>query len=550
MKKIRCAIYTRKSSEEGLDMEFNSLDAQRDACEAYIKSQKHEGWVLIPTQYNDGGFSGGNMERPAFKELLEDIKAEKIDIVVVYKVDRLTRSLMDFSKIIEVFDAHGASFVSITQQFNTTTSMGRLTLNMLLSFAQFEREITSERLRDKNQATRQKGLYVGGRPSIGYKRDPNVGNIVIDEEQAWLVRLAFSKYLEFKSVNKLHRYIRDEVKYRSPKGNVYTKGALTHMLKRKIYIGKLEYNGKVYDGVHEPIIDEETYNKVQEQLAVNKQHELAYMKPAHTFSLLCGKLFDDKGNYMSPSSSTGTKNKKYKYYISQAIIQNREHESGSLDKISAPEADDAIRRVVLEYLRDVKNIQPLFEDSSIKMQKQILKSLSTLEIHDRAVRAVMQKVTVSRDYIELELNRKAIKRVIEILNFDEEFCVQVDNEDIVTIKKEIRIVPTPRRGGKKILFDGDEMYNLSLVQAITRGLYYYRLWEEGRLSEKEKQSSYVRRLMSLRFLPPQLVEDILNGKQDPLLTIEKLVDMAKIENIGRGVNRGANTRGVKGRGRW
>ena len=202
--------------------------------------------------------------------------------------------------------------------------------------------------------------------------------------------------------------------------------------------------------------------------------------------------------------------------------------------------------VVLEYLRDVKNIQPLFEDSSIKMQKQILKSLSTLEIHDRAVRAVMQKVTVSRDYIELELNRKAIKRVIEILNFDEEFCVQVDNEDIVTIKKEIRIVPAPRRGGKKILFDGDEMYNLSLVQAITRGLYYYRLWEEGRLTEKEKQSSYVRRLMSLRFLPPQLVEDILNGKQDPLLTIEKLVDMAKIENIGRG----ANTRGVKGRGRW
>ena len=157
----------------------------------------------------------------------------------------------------------------------------------------------------------------------------------------------------------------------------------------------------------------------------------------------------------------------------------------------------------------------------------------------------MQKVTVSRDYIELELNRKAIKRVIEILNFDEEFCVQVDNEDIVTIKKEIRIVPAPRRGGKKILFDGDEMYNLSLVQAITRGLYYYRLWEEGRLSEKEKQSSYVRRLMSLRFLPPQLVEDILNGKQDPLLTIEKLVDMAKIENIGRGVNRGG-----KGRGRW
>ena len=277
-------------------------------------------------------------------------------------------------------------------------------------------------------------------------------------------------------------------------------------------------------------------NKVQEQRALSNNYESEFMKPHHTFSLLGGKLFDDRGNYMSPSSSTGSKSKRYRYYISQAILQNKAHESGSLDKINSPEADDAIRRVVLEYMREPQNIQPLFEDNQLKIQRQILKSLPNLSIHDRAVRAVLQKVVVSMEWIELTLNKKAIKRVIEILNSDEDFYVNVNasEEDLITIKKDIRIVPAPRRTGKKIVFDGEDVYNLSLVQALTRGLYYYKLWEEGRLTPKEKQSSYVRRLMSLRFLPPKLVEDILNGKQDPMLTIEKLVDMAKIENIGRG----------------
>ena len=266
MKQVRCAVYTRKSSEEGLELDFNSLDAQREACEAYIKSQKHEGWTLVTKQYNDGGFSGGTMERPAFKELLEDIKQNKIDIVVVYKVDRLTRSLMDFAKIIEIFDAHQASFVSITQQFNTTTSMGRLTLNMLLSFAQFEREFTSERLRDKFEASRKKGLFVHGKAPIGYTK---VGSTLVENpEQSGFVRLIFDKYLELGSIKNLHDYlIENDIKTES--GKNFRKGHLNHLLKNKVYIGEIVHKDKVYEGLHEGIIDEDVFEKVQKMFKEN-----------------------------------------------------------------------------------------------------------------------------------------------------------------------------------------------------------------------------------------------------------------------------------------
>ena len=220
-KKIRCAIYTRKSSEEGLEQDFNSLDAQREACEAYIKSQMHEGWTLITKEYNDGGYSGGTMNRPAFQELLMDIEEDKIDIVVVYKVDRLTRSLMDFSKIIDIFDKHGTSFVSITQHFNTTTSMGRLTLNILLSFAQFEREVTGERIRDKIVASKKKGMWMSGRPPIGYKKEDK--KLVVEENDVPKVRMIFDKYLELKSVPKLMEWLRKEnIRTKSDKN--FTKG--------------------------------------------------------------------------------------------------------------------------------------------------------------------------------------------------------------------------------------------------------------------------------------------------------------------------------------
>ena len=235
-KKIRCAIYTRKSTEEGLEQDFNSLDAQREACEAYIKSQMHEGWLLIKKEYNDGGYSGGTMNRPAFQELLLDIEENKIDIVVVYKVDRLTRSLMDFSKIIDIFDKHGTSFVSITQQFNTTTSMGRLTLNILLSFAQFEREVTGERIRDKIAASKKKGMWMSGCPPLGYKKENK--KLVVEEKEAQKVKLIFDKYLDLQSVPKLMEYLKTEnIKTRSDKE--FFKGELYHMLSNKVYIGKI-----------------------------------------------------------------------------------------------------------------------------------------------------------------------------------------------------------------------------------------------------------------------------------------------------------------------
>lgn len=525
MKKIRCAIYTRKSSEEGLDMEFNSFDAQREAAEAYIKSQRHEGWELIPKQYNDGGFSGGNMERPAFKELLQDIKADKIDIVVVYKVDRLTRSLMDFAKIIEVFDAHNASFVSITQQFNTTTSMGRLTLNMLLSFAQFEREITSERLRDKFEATRQKGMYVGGNPAVGYKREGDY--IVFDPEQVDKIRQFFYKYLEFRSINKLHSYLKENEIY-TKTGKVFSKGNLYNLLKNKIYIGKIVHNNKVYDGIHEPLIDIEIFNKVQEQLAINTK-EREFEKNTHSHALLRSKLFDDNGNYMSPSYSN-SKTRRYRYYLSQALIQNNPEKAGTINKVSAGEIENVVRKTMKEFLCDKQKILSLIAGMRLKEQKKVLEALENIDFNDRFIRICLQKVILYENKVEIFVNLKAVVKILGIIVFEEPFIVDVDEESIECITLDARIVAAPRRCNKLLIGD-ESIYNVTLIQALTKGLYYHKLWEEKKLTRAQKQNSYVRRLMSLRYLPPKLIEDILNGKQSPSLTIEQSIDMAKYRNL-------------------
>jgi len=313
-KEIRCAIYTRKSSEEGLEQDFNSLDAQREAGEAYIKSQMHEGWILVPKEYNDGGFSGGTIERPAFKKLLSDIENDEIDIVVVYKVDRLTRSLMDFSKIVELFDKHETSFVSITQQFNTTTSMGRLTLNILLSFAQFEREVTGERIRDKFAASRQKGLWLTGAPPYGYKKDEH--HILLKEEPyAQNLKTIFEAYLNLGTVNKLRDYL-IENKIFSKNNKKFSSGNLYTILSNKVYLGKIVHKDKVFDGLHEAIITEETFTAVQNLLksnAVIRKHATN----AKEGSLLTGLLFDDKGNRMIPSHSNKS-GKRYRYYVSQS----------------------------------------------------------------------------------------------------------------------------------------------------------------------------------------------------------------------------------------
>src|SRR6201982_3984184 len=273
---IRCAIYTRKSSEEGLEQEFNSLQAQREACEAFITSQRHEGWVCLRAGYDAGGFSGATMDRPALQRLLADIAAGRVDIVVVYKIDRLTRSLTDFAKIVEILDARGASFVSVTQQFNTTTSMGRLTLNILLSFAQFEREVIGERIRDKIAASKRKGMWMGGIPPLGYRAQD--GKLLVIESEAEIVRSIFRRYAALGSV----RLLKEELEARGIKskswttisgrrvgGNPFSRGALYLMLQNRLYRGEIVHKGQSYPGEHTPIIDRPSWDAVQAQLAVN-----------------------------------------------------------------------------------------------------------------------------------------------------------------------------------------------------------------------------------------------------------------------------------------
>ena len=274
--RVRCAIYTRKSSEEGLEQEFNSLDAQREACEVYVRSQRHEGWSVLPQPYDDPGFSGGSMERPALKRLLADIVARRIDVVVVYKVDRLTRSFADFAKIVEVFDANAVSFVSITQAFNTTTSMGRLTLNVLLSFAQFEREVTGERIRDKIAASKKKGLWMGGQPALGY--DVKDRKLIMNEVEAETVRMIFRRYLELGSVRELKASLDAEgvvSKRRTAAdgsaygGHAFSRGALYQMLQNRVYCGEIVHKGASYPGEHPAIVDEDLWLKVQHKLKDN-----------------------------------------------------------------------------------------------------------------------------------------------------------------------------------------------------------------------------------------------------------------------------------------
>src|SRR3954451_610229 len=349
-KLLRCAIYTRKSTEHGLEQEFNSLDAQRDACEAYVKSQALQGWRALPQHYDDPAYSGGNLQRPALKKLLADIVSGRIDVVVVYKIDRLTRSLADFAKLVEAFDAKSISFVAVTQQFNTTTSMGRLTLNVLLSFAQFERELSSERVRDKIAASRRKGKWTGGTVPLGYEsRDKK---LVIEKAEAETVRIIFRRYLELGSFSKLVADLdgrgivtkRRNTKVPKYNGGIsFTYGPLAYFLKNRVYVGEVHHGGKWFQGEHEAIIDRQTFDSVQQLLKSNATERKA--KRSESGALLQGKLFDDKGYRMSPSFSTKN-GVRYRFYVSSALLRGRKIAAGSLTRVSAKTLEDVIVRAL------------------------------------------------------------------------------------------------------------------------------------------------------------------------------------------------------------
>src|SRR5271163_1316826 len=346
----RCAIYTRKSSEEGLEQDFNSLHAQREACEAFIKSQTSEGWKLIKTAYADGGLSGGTMERPALRRLLADIGDGLIDTVVVYKVDRLTRSLADFAKMVELFDAHRVSFVAVTQQFNTTTSMGRLTLNVLLSFAQFEREVTGERIRDKIAASKRKGIWMGGVVPLGYRVENRPLHVV--EEHAAFVRDLYRGYLEIGSVVRLKAILdhedarlplRTDGKGKTIGGGLISRGHLYKILSNPLYLGRLTHKGQAHDGLHDPVVDQETWDRVQLLLAEHAQRRAGSRQDSD--ALLAGKLFDNRGNRMSPSHAAKG-GRRWRYYVSQAVLQGRNHEAGSVARVPALEIERRVAEAV------------------------------------------------------------------------------------------------------------------------------------------------------------------------------------------------------------
>jgi site-specific DNA recombinase len=420
-RRLRCAIYTRKSSEEGLDMEFNSLDAQREACEAYIASQKSEGWVATRERYDDGGFSGGTLDRPGLKQLLADTDDGLIDVVVVYKIDRLSRSLMDFSKLVEVFDRNGVTFVSVTQSFNTTTSMGRLTLNILLSFAQFEREVIGERIRDKVAASRKRGIWMGGYVPLGY--DVQDRKLVVNDTEAASVRRIFERFVQLGSATVLARDLRREG-FRNKQGTLIDKGYLYRLLNNRVYRGEALHKGKAYPGEHDAIIDADLWERVHAILQESPRKR-ANNSRAQTPALLKGLIFSDTGAAMTPTS-TKKGGKLYRYYVSMDVIRNRETgEENAPLRLAAGMVEDAVVTEVRRILQTPEVVTQVLaalkregggasEADAIAALHEFNALWSQLFPAEQAriIQLLVRRVTVTSAGLEVDIRREGIAGVI------------------------------------------------------------------------------------------------------------------------------------------
>jgi site-specific DNA recombinase len=548
---VRCAIYTRKSSEEGLEQEFNSLQAQREACEAFITSQRHEGRVCLPKVYDDGGFSGATIDRPALQQLLADLTAGRVDIVVVYKIDRLTRSLADFAKIVEILDARGASFVSVTQQFNTTTSMGRLTLNVLLSFAQFEREVIGERIRDKIAASKKKGMWMGGVPPLGY-RARNRKLVVIDSE-AEIVRLIFRRYAELGSV----RLLKDELEARNIQsklrtsasgrisgGKPFARGALYLMLRNRIYQGEITHNEESYAGEHEPIIDQPLWDAVQAQLASNTAQRTDGGKTRQP-SLLAGMLFDGAGNRMTPSHAVN-KGRRYRYYVSRSLItKDRTADAGGL-RVPAAELEQLVTSRVRQWLLDPGSIYKAtsarFPDPST--QRRLIARAAAIgkcwpEFPVARTRAVLialiERIEVSVDQIEIRLRPRQLNALLDVAATPIQGVI--DDETLI-LSVPVRV----RRAGREIrmLIDGIDAFvaakpDVRLIKLLVRARRFNATLigsddvPFAALAEREGVSpSYFTRLVRLSYLAPDITRAILDGRQPRDLTAEKLLEHSRL----------------------
>jgi DNA invertase Pin-like site-specific DNA recombinase len=555
---IRCAIYTRKSSEEGLEQDFNSLDAQREACEAFILSQKHAGWLALPDMYDDGGISGATMERPALKRLLSDIKAGRIDTVMVYKIDRLTRSLGDFAKIVEVFDTGGVSFVSVTQQFNTTTSMGRLTLNMLLSFAQFEREVTGERIRDKIAASKRKGMWMGGLPPLGYDVDDK--KLVVNEAEAETVRSIYRRYAELGSVRTLKEELdRDGIvskrridKYgRQIGGKPLARGALYLMLQNRIYRGEIVHKQTSYPGQHAAIIDETLWSTVQKRLADNRVDRQTGARASEP-SLLAGLIYDDVGERMTPTHAN-KKGRRYRYYVSQSLIKRgRPKGSDAGRRVPAGDVEQLAADRITGFLRDeaavFDAIEPFVQDvnerrSIVKQAAELAGRWRDLEPPEKRwiLQSLVARIEVERERVKIQVRPGRTPEVVdpdgELMRIDQ---AAADVEPTLDL-----VVPARfKRVGKetKLLIDGtgagpQGRPDRSMLRLLAQAHRYRAMMLEAQgrtmfdlAREAGVGRPYFCRIVKFGFLAPDVVKAMLRNRHPPELTAKRLSLHTKLPN--------------------
>jgi DNA invertase Pin-like site-specific DNA recombinase len=547
---MRCAIYTRKSSEEGLEQEFNSLHAQREACEAFITSQRHEGWSCLPAAYDDGGRSAGNLDRPALQALLAAVREGKVDVVVVYKIDRLTRSLADFAKIVEIFDAKGVSFVSVTQQFNTTTSMGRLTLNVLLSFAQFEREVTGERIRDKIAASKKKGMWMGGVPPLGYTtRDRK---LIVVESEAESVRHIFRRYVALGSV----RLLQHELASGGITGKSWTsaagrhwggkpigRGALYLILQNRIYRGEIAHKGENYPGEHAAIIDPALWDTAQARLVENTA-ERRIGRGVGSLNLLAGLLFDGESQRMTPTHAVKG-GRRYRYYVSRPLIIHARADAGEGLRVPAAEIEQIVANRIRRLLVEPANLFEIIKAQTGEQrsaQRLIVRAgehatnwpaMSALQ--QRVILlGLLQRVDLSPDKVVIHLRRR---RLIEFLD-DRLGAADLDRvgDEPTTV---LSCLVQLRRAGQEVrmAIDHTDPFapsvkpDQSLIKAIARA---YRFNEQltqggtarfGDLAKSEKlHRSYYSQVLRLAYLAPDITTAILEGRQPPGLTATMLIE--------------------------
>lgn len=506
-KLVRCALYTRKSSDEGLDQEFNSLHAQREACEAYVTSQAAEGWKALAAQYDDGGFSGGSMERPGLKHLLADIAAGKIDVVVVYKIDRLTRSLADFARMVELFDKHEVSFVSVTQSFNTTSSMGRLTLNVLLSFAQFEREVTGERIRDKIAASKAKGMWMGGMLPLGYDLPQDKSRtLIVNEQEAETVRLIFRTYLKLGAVNRLGRWL-DAQGIRSKQwtssngkmmgGAPFSRGALYHLLRNPTYLGMIRHKDAIHPGSHSPIIEKKLFDKVQAALDEGVRRT-ATRRDQLERAPLTGRIFDAEGKPMSPCTARGSKGKTYRYYTSTLLQRGgtRNQDRQIVQRISAARLEEQLAQLI-------ERLVPLSTGKALTLPHRI-------DVHRDAVHVILPREECGgiegriseHETIVNDAQEPAKLRVISSLRIrNRRGRIEIEAGPSPKTRKDPVLIAALRRAHAMTELDSRRMPVL----------------------KTSPETQYARRLVRLAFLAPDIQKAIIAGMQPAGFTLDQFM---------------------------